>query len=241
MGLLTNGFKHYLLGQVKDSVLHLAFGAGSVDWGTQTTFETTIPADRTVELPHQFVAGVILTKGAVVGVQGTPDDVRDFWVDAAGGVLTLSSSFGTTGDAITVSYRYGTQEENVNASSLMAESCRKVIDIKHFVTEKAAGTPVGEYDFIVSGTKYAISNEPTGLLYLTAVLEPFEFSVGVIREQGIFAGATLAPSVPAGTKFLLPAQIATPGTLLKVDHMPPIVRNQLEQARFQHVLNVPLW
>lgn len=241
MGLLTNGFKFFLLNQVKNSTLHLAFGAGSVDWGTQTTHTVNIPQNRTIALPHQFVAGVVLTKGAIVAVQGTPDDVRDFWIDASGGIATLSANFGTVGDSVTFTYRYGTQEENVNASSLISESCRKVIDIKHFVNERPGNAEEGTYDFVVKGVKYAISNTPTGLLYLKAVLEPHEFSTGIIREQAIFAGPTLANNVPGGTKFLLPAQIATPGTLLKVDHMPPIVRNQLEQASFQHILNVPLW
>lgn len=117
-----------------------------------------------------------------------------------------------------------------NATALVAEIGRlKATQVEYAVpaTNGAISIPEGNYD---------ITNTPTNNLYFKFHFE-FADAVGsTIRETGIFLDTVPAAGVPVGQVYLLPAQVAQPGTLLVLERRSPIVREITTRQLFEFVV-----
>ncbi|MBK1625213.1 hypothetical protein CKO32_16765 [Afifella marina DSM 2698] len=85
-----------------------------------------------------------------------------------------------------------------------------------FLEPDAAGAIV-----VDNGTKYAVSAERTRWLRVRLSLPPGTYDGEMIREIGLFASPTIAPSVPAGQTLIDPADVSDPGDLMRLIWMEP--------------------
>ena len=117
-----------------------------------------------------------------------------------------------------------------NATALVAEVARRKANQVEFCTPDAAGVI-----FVPEG-RFSISATPTNNLYFKFHFE-FADAVGsTIREQAIFLDTVLAAGVPAGQFYLLPADVAQPGTLLGIERRAPIIREITARQLFEFVV-----
>lgn len=120
--------------------------------------------------------------------------------------------------------------EDSNATSLLAEIGRREIVDKGYVLPDVAGsiiTPSGNFTASVSPTKY---------LYLKVGFDYLDAPASVIREVAVFAGSTFISDLPVGQRYFTPAQVATPGRLLHLEHMIPIIRSSTARENFEIVI-----
>ncbi len=117
-----------------------------------------------------------------------------------------------------------------NSTALLAEIARrKATQVEYCApaVNGAISVPEGKFD---------ISATPTNNLYFKFHFE-FEEAVGsTIRETAIFLDSVLAAGVPAGQFYLLPAQVAQPGTLLVIERRAPIIREITTRQLFEFVV-----
>jgi hypothetical protein len=117
-----------------------------------------------------------------------------------------------------------------NSSALVAEIARRKANQVEYcapATNGAISVPEGKFD---------ISATPTNNLYFRFFFE-FEDAVGsTIREMAIFLDTVAAAGVPAGQFYLLPAQVAQPGTLLVIERRAPIIRQITTRQLFEFVV-----
>lgn len=98
----------------------------------------------------------------------------------------------------------------VNQTTVTAEFVRKIVLNKQFVTPDAEG------EVIVESGRFAFTSTPTEHLYCKATLEPSEYSTSIIREFGLFYGATVQTGLPSGQLLFTPGQVTSVGTLCMV-------------------------
>lgn len=117
-----------------------------------------------------------------------------------------------------------------NSTALLAEIGRRkatLVDYCAPAVNGAISVPEGKFD---------ISATPTNNLYFKFHFE-FEEAVGsTIRETAIFIDTVLAAGVPSGQFYLLPADVAQPGTLLVIERRAPIVREITTRQLFEFVV-----
>jgi hypothetical protein len=117
-----------------------------------------------------------------------------------------------------------------NATALLNEIGRRKASQIEFCTPAPSGAisaPDGRFD---------ISSTPTNNLYFKFHFN-FEEAVGtVVREVAIFLDTVLATGVPSGQFYLLPAEVADPGTLLVIERRQPIVREITTRHLFEFVV-----
>lgn len=117
-----------------------------------------------------------------------------------------------------------------NSTALLAEIARRKSNQVEFCTPATNGAisvPEGQFD---------ITATPTNNLYFRF---QFEFSDAVgstIREMAIFLDTVAAAGVPAGQFYLLPAQVAQPGTMLVIERRAPIIREITTRQLFEFVV-----
>jgi hypothetical protein len=117
-----------------------------------------------------------------------------------------------------------------SATALLAEVARRKADqIEYCVADSNGAISVPEGKFSISAT-------PTNNLYFKFHFE-FADAVGsTIREQAIFLDTVAAAGVPVGQFYLLPAEVAQPGTLLVIERRAPIVREITTRQLFEFVV-----
>lgn len=121
-------------------------------------------------------------------------------------------------------------EPPVNSTALVAEVARRRATLVDFCAPNANG------DISVPEGKFSVSATPTNHLYFKFFFD-FEEGVGsTIREQAIFLDTVPAAGVPAGQFYLLPNQVANPGTLLVIQRRAPIVREITTRQLFEFVV-----
>lgn len=83
-----------------------------------------------------------------------------------------------------------------------------------------------DYDVELPGAVfYKVSTEPTPYLHVRATFG-FGDAVGeTVRESGVFFGTVPGAGVPPGQRYLLPADVATPGDLYSLELRPPSARS----------------
>lgn len=117
-----------------------------------------------------------------------------------------------------------------NATALVAEIARRKATLVDYCAPDAEG------DINVPEGRFSVSATPTNNLYFKFFFD-FEEAVGsTIREQAIFLDTVAAAGVPGGQFYLLPADVATAGTLLVAQRTAPIVREITTRQLFEFVV-----
>lgn len=120
-----------------------------------------------------------------------------------------------------------------NRTALLDEiGRRKVVDVAYALPASAA-----DYDVELPGNiYYKRSVEPTPYLLLATTFG-FEEAVGeTVRECAVFFGTTTAVGVPAGQRYLEPADIATPGAMYSLEYRAPTPRSGTTKATEEIVI-----
>ena len=120
--------------------------------------------------------------------------------------------------------------ESADATALQAEVGRRVASEVTYVVADEDG------DIILETGTFSRSVTPTNNLL---VVTNFEFTDGVgstIREVGIFVGSTMIGGLPGGQTYFLPAEVATAGRLLHLEHLAPISRSPAIRENFEIVI-----
>ena len=103
-----------------------------------------------------------------------------------------------------------------------------------FVTPDVGGSIVTP-----SGNAYTASVEPTRYLFMDFHFAFVDEPTATIREVGVFAGTLREVGVSESQKYLLPAEVADPGSLLLVENLTPeIIRSIGVRERFKYVLTL---
>ena len=117
-----------------------------------------------------------------------------------------------------------------NATALLAEIARRKANQVEYCAPAPAGAisvPEGRFD---------ISATPTNNLYFKFHFEFTDAPTSTIREAAIFLDTVLAAGVPSGQFYLLPAEVAQPGTMLVIERRAPIIRSATTRQLFEFVV-----
>lgn len=121
-------------------------------------------------------------------------------------------------------------DEDANATALQAEVARRVATEVAYVVPDAGG------DIVLPSGVFSRSVTPTRHLYIRTAFDFGEASSSVIREIGVFVGTTVIGGLPPGQEYFLPAQVATPGRLLHLEHLEAIYRSPAIRESFEVVI-----
>lgn len=122
--------------------------------------------------------------------------------------------------------------EPVGATALVAELGRRRASVIDFVVPDAAGAII-----IPQGT-FSISSTPTNQLYVRCNFNATEEVGQSIREGAVFIGTTLVGGLPVGQDYFVPANIATPGTMLILERFAKIIRTSSFSVSLEFVLTL---
>lgn len=120
--------------------------------------------------------------------------------------------------------------EDINATTLMNEVGRRTASEIAFVVPDVDG------DIALPTGKFSRSVTPTSNLYVRTSFEFAEASSDVIREIGIFSNSEMVSGLPPGQQYFTPAEIASPGRLLHLEHLAPIFRSPAIRESFEVVI-----
>lgn len=121
--------------------------------------------------------------------------------------------------------------EDVAAVALIHEvGRRKVFQVSHVA-------PADDGEIVVPTGRFTLSDAPTGHLYLSFRFDFEDAADEVIRELGVFVGSVPADGVPSGKLYLLPDELADPGTLLLIENISPLYRNAASRQTFEFVIS----
>jgi hypothetical protein len=122
-----------------------------------------------------------------------------------------------------------------NATALVAEIARRKSTLVEFCAPVASGATG---TIVVPEGQFNVSVTPTSFLYFKFQFEFADAATSTIRELAIFMDTVAAVGVPAGQVYLLPADVANPGTMLALERRAPIVRSATTRQLFEFVLEL---
>jgi hypothetical protein len=122
--------------------------------------------------------------------------------------------------------------EPIGATALVAERGRRRASVIDYVVPDVAGTIV-----LPQGT-FSISPTPTNQLYVRCNFNATEEVGQAIREAAVFIGTTLVGGLPVGQDYFVPANIATPGTMLILERFAKITRTSSFSVSLEFVLTL---
>ena len=122
--------------------------------------------------------------------------------------------------------------EPVAATALVAEVGRRRASVIEFVVADAAG------DIVVPQGTFSISATPTNTLYIRTNFDSADAVGEDIREAAVLIGATLVEGLPVGQTYFLPADVATPGTMLILERFAKITRTADFSVSLEFVLTL---
>lgn len=122
--------------------------------------------------------------------------------------------------------------EPVDATALVDESGRRRASTIDFVVADAAGT------IIVPQGTFSISPTPTNILYVRCNFDAVDAVGEDIREAAVFIGSTLVTGLPVGQSYFVPANIATPGTMLILERFAKITRTSDFSVTLEFILTL---
>lgn len=134
-----------------------------------------------------------------------------------------------TGDP---SWDSSTPSEQISATGLLSEVGRRGLPLIQYVNQDPDGA------ISLPSGRWGISGTPTNNLYMRFAFDYTDGSTAVIRELGIFIGTQPVNGLPAGQVYFVPAQLANPGTLLAIQHIPKILRSPATRQSFEFVLTL---
>lgn len=124
----------------------------------------------------------------------------------------------------------GTPPESIGSSALASAVGYRKTTQANFVLPAAQGA------IVLPNGRYDISEEQTNYLYLRFTLDFVDASTSTIRETGIFLDTVTNSGLPVGQMFFAPNEIADPGTLYLIEHVPAIIRTPATRETFEFVL-----
>lgn len=110
--------------------------------------------------------------------------------------------------------------EPTTAAALADEIGRRQVTAVQYVQPDAAG----EIE-LPDGTRYTVSATPTKWLHVRWTFDFADAAGEDVRELGIFVGGTVVDGLPPGQRYFTAAQVATPGDLYCLEHLPKFTRN----------------
>lgn len=120
----------------------------------------------------------------------------------------------------------------LQATALTNELGRVAITVSGY----AVPDPVGEVQ--VPTGRYRLTNTPSNHLYLRCDFGFTDAVDQVIREAGLFMNSVIQQGLPAGQRYFTPDQVVAPGSLVALEHFPPIIRSPLQREQFEFVLTI---
>lgn len=124
------------------------------------------------------------------------------------------------------------QAEPVNATALVAELGRRRASLIDYVVADVAGSIV-----LPQGT-FSISPTPTNQLYVRCNFAASEEVGQAVREAAVFVGTTLVSGLPVGQDYFVPANLASPGTMLILERFAKITRTSSFSVALEFVLTL---
>lgn len=118
----------------------------------------------------------------------------------------------------------------ITATALLVEIARRKADQIDYCAPAPAGA------ISVPEGRFNISATPTNNLYFRFHFEFADAPTSIIREAAIFLDTVAAAGVPAGQVYLLPAEVAQPGTMLVLERLTPIIRAGTKRELFEFVV-----
>lgn len=122
------------------------------------------------------------------------------------------------------------QPEPTNATTLVDEIGRRSVTQVGYVLPAVDG----EIE-MVSG-RYTLSENPTQWVYVRFTFDFADAEGETIRELGIFIGSQPVAGLPAGQRYLTPAQLANAGELYALERLAKFTRNGAVRQVFEYVL-----
>lgn len=123
-------------------------------------------------------------------------------------------------------------EESVNATALMNEIGRRVVQSTAFVVPDVDGlilTPTGNY---------TLSGTPTNHLMISATFEFSDATSAVVREVAVFVGAVINVGTTApGQLYFTPSEMVSNGRLLQIENVEPIFRSPAIRETFSFIID----
>ena len=118
--------------------------------------------------------------------------------------------------------------ESPDATAVTSEIGRRQVTSAEYVVPDSDGT------IEIPGVGlFSISATPTNRLLITTQFDFADAPTAVIRQIGLFVGTTLVSGLPAGQRYFVPSEVATPGRLLQLENRAPIYRNSGTRERFE--------
>jgi hypothetical protein len=117
-----------------------------------------------------------------------------------------------------------------NETALRNEVGRRTATSVSYVTPDPAGAI--QY---VDGF-YSVSATPTRHLYIRTDFDYADAVGAAIREAALFSGSVMVAGLPAGQKYFVPVEVASPGTLLSLQNFAPVYRLPDTRERFETIL-----
>lgn len=228
MAILTHSGRAALAASVKNEVLHLALGRGQPWWDSTAQITAAFDAQGRIALPHAPIAQIAVKSA---NGQTTYAAGQDYAADAQQGLITrLDTGQIAPGASVRLEIAYGRPTENVAATALLDEVCRRTVDEVYFVEPDPNG------EIALATGRYRVSQAPTQHLFLRTKFDFGDAAGSTIREQAVFVGTQVQAGLPPGQRLFTPAEIASPGTLLLLEHAPPILRQASTRETFEFVL-----
>lgn len=113
--------------------------------------------------------------------------------------------------------------ENAEQTALQNEVGRRLINEVTFAVQVT--NPLDPAEIELPTGRFNRSGTPTNNLLIVTNFDFADASSSVIRELGLFAGTTVIGGLPAGQRYFLPAEVATPGRLVHLENITPIFRS----------------
>jgi hypothetical protein len=222
-----------------DEVFHLAWGGLPDDYPLKWTVDQE-PPDTLLRTET-----ATLTRGAAGGLDALPKTPVDSIVSVVAGETTYvqGTDYALSGNAVSwelpgaepatgatyqVTYRYRVSLALLHALEL--EKGRRLATLKSYAVEDPLGS------IIVNGTRWSMTETPTRNLYLQFKFDAEDSPNDVIYQLGLFMGSQPASGVPVDKQYLLPSELASPGTFFMGANIKPLARNPATREMFEYVI-----
>lgn len=121
--------------------------------------------------------------------------------------------------------------EDNSATGLITELGRRIPDSVAFVV----ADPSGSIEIPGEGF-FSETLTPTNRLLVTTQFLYDDDPTAVIRQTAVFVGTEVVAGLPGGQRYFTPAQLQSPGRLLQLQNLAPIIRSASARSRFENLI-----